>query len=415
MSDSSPLSRSPGARSAAAVRVVQVLGLVGMGAFALASSGCHKRKKIDDETLSLAVGARHACALMTDKGVRCWGANELGQLGVPPGPPHPRPVRMIGTTQGFVDLAAGGALTCARTEQHTVECWGGMRRHTASGFEPIPIDVRSLKDVEQLAIGENHACARMEMGTVRCFGDNEYGQLGAGAGGPARDRVAGLVEVGGLWGVVWISAGKDHTCAVVTDGSVRCWGRNQEGQLGDGTTKDSAAIVTVASLTGVQRVACGAAHTCALLRDGSVRCWGKNDQGQLGDGTQVHHLVPTAAVSGLEEQKGLAAGDANTCAWGADGAIRCWGANDHSQMADGTHEPRPTPHRIPGFSGPGFTPVPELTVAIATLQFGDGFACVRASDKRIRCWGQNDAGQAGDGTREVRTVPVAVELAKPTG
>ncbi len=383
------------------------MGLVAVAA--VSSSGCRRKKKIDDETLSLAVGARHACALMANKGVRCWGANELGQLGGGKREPHPMPVRMVGTTDSFIDLEAGGSMTCARTEAHTVECWGGARRQTSSGEEPIPIDVSSLKDVEQMAIGGTHACARMEMGTVRCLGGNEHGQLGVGK----VERVPGVVEVGGLWGVVWISAGKEHSCAALTDGSVRCWGRNHEGQLGDGTTKDSASIVTVAQLRGVRRVACGAAHSCALLSDGGVRCWGKNDQGQLGDGTQVRHPLSTP-VPGLEEQKGIAAGDAHTCSWGADASVRCWGANDQSQMADGTQKPRVAPHRIPGFSGQSITALPEQPFSIAEVKLGDGFSCVRASDKRIRCWGRNDVGQAGDGTREVRPVPVAAKLAKPT-
>jgi alpha-tubulin suppressor-like RCC1 family protein len=377
-------------------------------ALAVGSTGCRKRKKIDDETLSLAVGARHACVLMTDKGVRCWGANESGQLGEVSREPHPIPARLRGTTDRYVELEAGGSLTCARTESKTVECWGAAHLATTAGQEPIPIDVSGLKDVEQIAVGANHACVRLETGLVRCFGANDRGQLGIGH----TDRVKGHVEVAGLWGVTWISTGREHSCAVVTDGSARCWGRNHEGQLGNGTTKDSATPVTV-ELAGVKRVAAGGAHSCALMNDETIRCWGKNDQGQLGDGTKVRHPISTP-VTGLIEQKGVATGDAFSCSWGADAVVRCWGANDHSQMADGTREARPTPHRIVGFTGQGITAVPERPVAVLEVKMGEGFTCVRASDRRVRCWGRNDVGQAGDGTREVRGVPVGVKLAKPT-
>lgn len=391
-------------------KLVLALSVSALAAVALFGSGCRRKKKIDDETLSLAVGARHACALMTDKSVRCWGANELGQLGEASREPHPTPVRMAGLTQSYVDLEGGGSLTCARTETHGVDCWGAIRHRTATGDEPVPIDVSGLKDVEQIAIGQSHACVRLEAGTVKCFGANDYGQLGIGH----TNRAPGAPEVGGLWGVVAISAGKEHSCAVLTDGSVRCWGRNQEGQLGDGTTKDSAAPVNVGQLMGIKAIACGAAHSCALLSDGSVKCWGKNDRGQLGDGTTARHPTPTP-VSGLGEQKGIAAGDAFSCSWGADAVVRCWGANDQNQMADGTTEMRVTPHKVPGFSGQSITALPEDPFAITDVKLGDGFACVRATDKRVRCWGRNDVGQAGDGTREVRAVPVGVKLARPTG
>lgn len=374
---------------------------------ALAATGCRKKKIIDDETLSLAVGARHACALMINKGVRCWGANDMGQLGETTREPHPTPVRLRGTTERYTDLEAGGTMTCARTQERGVECWGSVRRATSRGDEPVPIDVSSLKDVEQIALGESHGCVRLEQGTVRCFGNNDRGQLGAGH----TNRLPGVVEVSGLWGVVWLSAGKEHTCAVLTDTSVRCWGRNHEGQLGDGTTKDSASPVSVAQVQGAKRVAAGGAHSCALVSDGAVRCWGKNDHGQLGDGTKVRHPIATP-VANLSEQKGVAAGDSHSCSFGVDASVRCWGQNNHSQMADGTSDDRTTPHRVAGFAGQGITAVPEQPFALADVKLGDGFTCVRASDKRIRCWGKNDQGQAGDGTREVRAVPVGVKLQK---
>ena len=390
-------------RSPALVPCLALLSLV-----ALSTVGCRKKKKIDDEVLSIGVGAKHACALMLDKGVRCWGDNSLGQLGDTSREPHPIPVRMVGNTTSFIELEAGGNLTCARTEAHTLDCWGSIRRKTATGEEPVPFDTSSLKDVEQVSIGAAHGCARLEAGTVRCFGVNDHGELGLGN----TERAKGTTDVVGLWGAISVCAGREHSCAVTADGTVKCWGRNQEGQLGDGSTKDSASPVSVAGVMGARRVACGGAHSCALLGGGEVRCWGKNDQGQLGDGTRVRH--PNAvAVSGLEEQKGISAGDAHTCAFAGD-TIRCWGANDQSQMADGTHESRLTPRRITGFSGQSITAVPEQPFAITEVKLGEGFTCVRSNDKRARCWGKNDMGQAGDGTRDVRPVPVDVALARAT-
>ena len=145
--------------------------------------------------------------------------------------------------------------------------------------------------VQAVAAGSDYTCVLAANGAVQCWGNNYYGQLGSGVGGQqlAAQTVVGLTD-----GVQAISAGTDHACAVTASGGVKCWGRNAHGELGDGTTVDRPTPVDVVGLaSGVQAVSAGEHHTCALLEDGTIQCWGANDQGQLGI---VPNWTPTLVV-----------------------------------------------------------------------------------------------------------------------
>lgn len=143
---------------------------------------------------------------------------------------------------------------------------------------------------------------------------------------------------------IQITAGKYHTCALLEDETVRCWGYNAYGQLGDGSTTDSTTPVPVSGLSGAAQIAAGTNHTCALLEDGTARCWGQNNNGQLGDGSTVHRTTPVAVI-GLSGATQVAAGINHTCAVLEDGTVLCWGGNHNGQLGDGTKINRysPTP------------------------------------------------------------------------
>ena len=188
-----------------------------------------------DSALNVGAGLDHTCALTSSGGVKCWGWNTYGQLG-----------------------------DSATTERLT------------------PVDVSGLAGVTSLATGRLFNCALTSGGGVKCWGYNYYGQLGDGT---TTDRPT-PVDVSGLTsGVAAISVGRSHACAVTTDGGVKCWGRNLEGQLGDNTTTDRWTPVDVSGLTsGVASVAPAGYHTCAVTTTGGAKCWGHNSAGQLGDG-----------------------------------------------------------------------------------------------------------------------------------
>ncbi len=211
-------------------------------------------------------------------------------------------------------------------------------------------------DVTAISAGGYHACALKSSGTVWCWGDDSYGQLGDGTTGDPTLHLRAVprkVQQGGgdIRGVVAISAGLFHTCALKGDGTVWCWGDDTYGQLGDGTTGDAghhrltAVRVRRGSglLSGVRAIGAGERHTCARRGDGSAWCWGDDTSGQLGDGTTGdadHHRLKAVRVrrgSGyLTDVTGVTAGSGLGCARTAGGGAWCWGDDTYGQLGDGT-------------------------------------------------------------------------------
>jgi len=206
-----------------------------------------------------------------------------------------------------------------------------------------------------ISAGAYHTCALMSNSTVRCWGGNSWGQLGDEAWHPIP------TPVGGISDATAIATGTYHSCAVVTGGAVKCWGWNGHGQLGDGGTTSRSSPATVAGVSGAIALAAGMSHTCALLAVGTVTCWGYNDVGELGNGTRTSSLSPVP-VSALTGVTAIDAGDYHTCArLGADGTVKCWGYNYQGQIGDGTTGDALTPV-VPS----GSDPSPQSRRAAAT-------------------------------------------------
>src|SRR5438105_822948 len=247
-----------------------------------------------------------------------------------------------------------------------------------------------------IAAGGAHTCLLTGTGAVKCWGYNAFGQLGDGT---RTERHTPVGVLGLASGVVAITAGGGHTCALTGAGAVRCWGDNARGELGDGTTPGRHAPVAVSGLAGgVSAIAAGGNHSCALTRGGGVKCWGLNSYGELGDGTTTRRLTPVA-VSGLASRvTAISVGETHSCALTSAGAVKCWGWN-------GT----PTIHRTPAaVSGLG-SGVKAIT-ARGTFYDGSlrGYSCALTNTGRAKCWGWNLNGQLGDGTTTDRHKPVGV-------
>ena len=170
----------------------------------------------------------------------------------------------------------------------------------------------------QIVAGGAHSCAILPDTTVKCWGHNAYGQMGDGS---AVNRLT-PVSVSGLSGVQQLTAGYQHTCAILSTGEVKCWGYNGMGQLGDGSTMHRYIPVSVSGLSGVQHLEAGGLHTCARLSTGGVQCWGYNGNGQLGDGSTTQRLTPVS-VNGLNGVQQLAGGYYHTCAILSAGGVQC--------------------------------------------------------------------------------------------
>ncbi len=292
------------------------------------------------DATDVAVGSLHSCALVTGGAVRCWGSNFFGSIGDGTTDDRLTPTAVVGLS-GVKKLAAGGSSACAILDDDTVRCWGQLGKGiqlddgtTTEGRTPAAIP--GLSGVSAITLGDGHACALLGNGTVRCWGDNSFGQLGDGT----TTRPTTTTAVLGLTNVVGISAGEFRSCALLDDGTVRCWGRNNYYKLGDGTTNTPprTSPVTVIGLSGVTEIGAGGeSHTCARLANGSVRCWGRNDYGQVGDGTETERPSPTP-VSGISTAVGLSAGGHMGCVILADGTVRCWGASEYGSIGNGTDQ-----------------------------------------------------------------------------
>jgi alpha-tubulin suppressor-like RCC1 family protein len=303
------------------------------------------------------------------------------------------------TPTSATQLAVGTAHSCAIATGGWVLCWGrnqkGQLGDGTTSDRAVPGTVGGLSGgVVAVTAGTAHSCAVTSGGAVRCWGYNSAGQLGDGT---TADRWAPVTVTGLESGVVAVVAGGFHTCALTDGGAVRCWGYNSSGQLGDGSTTDKWTPVAVSGLaSGVRAVAAGAFHTCALLNSGAVKCWGYNSYGQLGDGSAEARSLPVQVVGLANGVTGIAAGYSHTCAAISGGAVKCWGSNSNGQLGDGTTTDRPLP-------------VPVAGLGVATMvTAGNYHSCAVTSGGGLQCWGFNAAGRLGDGTTADRWSPVGV-------
>jgi len=230
----------------------------------------------------------------------------------------------------------------------------------------------------KVSAGGYHTCAIKQDGSLWCWGRNDYGQLGDGT---YSDRTTPVQITSGVSSV---ALGLYYTCAVKTDGSLWCWGDNYYGQIGDGTSGwgiNKNTPVQIMS-SGVSSVALGGAHTCAVRTDGSLWCWGRNDYGQLGDGTWTDKNTPVQIMS--SGVSSVALGDFHTCAVRTDGSLWCWGYNYYGQLGDGTWTNKNTPVQI-------------MSSGVSSVALGGYHTCAVKTDGSLWCWGRNNYGQLGDG------------------
>ena len=287
----------------------------------------------------------------------------------------------------------------------------GCTDSTANNYNSEATDEDGSCDYDldiDITAGTQHTCAILDNGSVSCWGPNNFGQLGDGTNTPdlVRNTPTQTSSLGTDRTAVAISAGRYHTCALLDDGSVSCWGRNNFGQLGDGTDTLRNTPTQTSSL-GTDRTAvaisAGFRHTCAILDDGSVSCWGSNNGGRLGDGTTTDHSTPTQTSTLGTDRTAIAitVGGDHTCAILDDGSVSCWGNNSGGQLGDGTTTDRLTPTQTSSL-GEGRTAV--------AITAGYWYTCAILDDGSVSCWGWNTYGQLGDGTTNDRFTPTAIEI-----
>ncbi|MSP26359.1 MAG: hypothetical protein EXR75_14630 [Myxococcales bacterium] len=418
-------------------------------------------------TAPLAVGYNHSCLLASDGTVKCWGMNFFGQLGL--GDQQDRgdgpnemgdllPAVSLGTGKTAKAITAGLGHTCAILNDDTLKCWGqnnagqlglGNQQNRGDGSlemgEALPaVSLGTGKTAKAVAAGFYFTCAILNDESVKCWGQNNFGQLGQGdtqqRGDQANEMGDALpaVLLGTGKSAKAIAAGAYHACVILNDDTTKCWGSNTGGRLGLGDQLgrgndpnemgDNLPAVLLGAGKNAKMVTTGAAHTCVVLNDDTVKCWGQNNLGQLGLGNtqnrgdqpdEMAGSLPVVLLGGGKTAKAVAAGDAHTCAQLNDDTVKCWGYNLYGTLGQGDSVNRgDNPNELADFLNPIALGVGKT---IKTLDVGDDFSCAILNDDSIKCWGYNLDGQLGigdtdnrgDQMNEMGTMLPAVLLAAP--
>jgi alpha-tubulin suppressor-like RCC1 family protein len=339
--------------------------------------------------LNLSVGSSHACVTMSNGRLLCWGTQSAVSpvLGDGTGTTRYMSVDVSNITNGATSIAGGGTVSCAIVNG-SVKCWGGNTQgqlgtgnNTASN---VPTDVVGLSSgVTSIAAGVHYACAIAAGGAAKCWGLNDNGQLGNNSNQPSNVPV----DVVGLSSSVSaIAARQNHTCAVVSGGA-KCWGANFSGQLGNGNNSQSQVPVDVSGLlasSSVTAIAAGVEHSCAIV-NGAVKCWGSNQYGQLGTGNITNTTAPTDVIGLSSGVTSIAAGGWHSCVLTSGGGVKCWGRNDVGQLGISSTQSISIPVDVQG-----------LTSGVAAIAAGGNAAgnsttCALLNSGKVKCWG-NDAG-----------------------
>jgi alpha-tubulin suppressor-like RCC1 family protein len=314
----------------------------------------------------LAAGLHHTCAILDNGSLMCWGRNQFDQLG-------------------------NGTIT------------------TDSEEEPVLVDLPSGRTAVAVSAGNFFTCALLDNGSVMCWGTDGKGQLGNGATTVAPQNVPVLVDLPTGRSAVGLSVGGQHSCAILDTGSLMCWGFGGYGQLGnddfDKGNEDSPVYVNIPYGRTAVAVSVGTYHTCAILDNGSLMCWGRDQYGQLGEGagngdqvSPVYVDLPTGrtAVS-------IVAAFEHSCAILDNGSLMCWGRDDNSKLGNGAG--------TSDQQSPDYVDLPTGLGAVA-VDAGDYHTCAILDNESTYCWGSNVLGGLGidDPTDTDQASPVHVDL-----
>jgi alpha-tubulin suppressor-like RCC1 family protein len=350
---------------------------------------------------SVHAGSEFTCAL-TDSGERyCWGLNLFGSHGNGIRRLHSGTFSPVsaGDPLRYEALAAGHSFACGRTLQGAGYCWGDNSGRPTD-YELLPQRLEIPARLRQIASGGTHACAVDEHGVRHCWGSNRYGQLGVNT---ATGRQVSPLRITEEVRFATLAAGLVHTCGISVTGQTYCWGSALAGELGEGSPSVLRPLPTrISEDARFERIDAGAFATCALTTEGTPYCWGRNLVGTFLVGDLTHSAVPMPLNTSLRFEQ-METGLGHTCGRTAEGEVYCWGRNDLGQLgvAPGETALCATPWE--------HDPVPCSTVAIGvsdTLRFrqisvGYAHACAVTVDGALYCWGSNRWGELGSG----RVVP----------
>ena len=382
----------------------------------------------------ISAGSTHACALTVSGKVLCWGEGVNGRLGNNANSDlnHPDPSKPVvdengDALTGIVQVSAGGKHSCALSEEGGVLCWGKAANGvlgndcgsscTDKNHAVAVVDgdgsADPLTGIIQISTGNLHTCALTDGGEILCWGEGSYGRLG-NHGIASKDHPVSALNLDDsstpLSGIAQISAGDSHTCALTVDGNVKCWGSGGNGRLGDDASSIRQRAVFVVDgdnsstpLSGIVQVSAGGKHTCAVTKEGKVKCWGNGSDGRLGNDDTSEKDHPVDVVDGNGSSTPLAniaqisLGGSHTCALTSTGGVKCWGYGTVGSLG------KDHPVDMVAESGSPFT-----LSGIVQIDTGNYHTCGLTTTSELRCWGSGGDGQLGNNATADRFDPVAV-------
>jgi alpha-tubulin suppressor-like RCC1 family protein len=392
-------------------------------------------------TFPTTAGSAHSCYILDNGSVKCWGKNNLGQLGLGHTNNRGDNSSEMGDNLTAIDLgiertakaiAAGSDHTCAILDNASIKCWGsnvygqlGLGHTNNRGDnssemgDSLPaVDLGSGITAKAIATGKHHTCAILDNASIKCWGANASGQLGLGHTNNRGDNSSEMgnlpaVDLGSGITAKAIVAGGSHTCAILVDSSaIKCWGENDQGQLGLGTRTDSLnpSVVDMGSGITAKAIAAGESHTCAILNNSAIKCWGRANEGQMGIYKWDENIGDDPGEMGVTGQDDLtnigtgrtavaiAAGKNHNCAILDNSSIKCWGANTSGQLGIGDTVNRGATTDGSDQMG-GNLPVVDLGSGRTArgIIAGDNQTCAILDNASIKCWGANASGQLGLG------------------
>jgi alpha-tubulin suppressor-like RCC1 family protein len=385
---------------------------------------------------SVEVGYYHSCALLTNSQVRCWGYNSNGQLGNNDDDDATTAVVVrngadTGPLRNVVQLALGDYHTCALLESRQVRCWGygtyGQIGNGETDDVALPTVVENvagtgpLQSAIRISAESDGACALLANRQLRCWGEDDYGQLGNGLPEAASDLPVVVKGVGGngvLSDIAGLGGGYDNNCAWTRSGQGRCWGYQGDGALGNNSASNSPVPVVVRNaqnglpLTGITQLSQGGYQGCARLTNGQARCWGDNTEGALGTGgtTDNRRAVTVRLPNGraLTGVVDIEAAAYATCALLSSGKVRCWGDDEYAQNGDGSVE-SPEFRKFPNLVHNTGNASGVLT-NVRQLAGKSYHSCVTLTSGQARCWGYDSYGALGNGNDDTTPYPVRVQI-----
>lgn len=354
-------------------------------------------------TMTITTGDNHSCMVGSNGYLYCWGYNADGQLGINSTTNHSTG-QSVSLSYSPVWVSGGTYQTCAATENGYAYCWGGngygQLGDSTTTNRLTPVRVGTLSDVIAIDAGFGHTCAVLanSYGDVLCWGLNSYGQIGDNT--TTNRSSPALTASYNNGAAIAVAVGDFHTCALLGDGTVWCWGANTYGQLGDGSNTHRHVPVST-GLSNVKAIAASGNSSCALLAGGTVKCWGSNNQGQLGDGTTYDRSTPVAvrSVNGINylgDVTEIAVGVMHACAVG-QGHAYCWGYNYFGQLGNNTTTSSALPVQVSSISD------------AILIDAGLSHTCVVRADRSSSCWGLGYYGELGNGATTTQYTPVSVD------